>query len=388
MILQYIYNSLRLNLPKSIKFHNITGYPYSESSENLNRAPRTYSWKADELSIYCQLFDASANPTCTRLAPPRDWIGLNGAEVKVLDCQEDKTMVEVRVPKSIVDNNLSLLRSSGAMSREDIYRMLDKGPWVLAFDLSNAFSKLTNDLQLALGLNLNQTRHIISHCPYLLAQYCRYKGRDVCATVCVLNEVGYTNDTTFLVDDIMRFPSILATPPERLRGWISVLQRFGVAMEPHLFGKMLRRATFMFQLDPPYVSEMFDNTGNEKPSSSVVYEAASILSVLDSLNVPDLDKVIRTQPSILLCDKKEIEQRIQFLLRIFSHYSIELKYKRNSFAFPKFDDDSESSSDFSSDDELIKADFAFKNKDTLELFHDLLLTYPAALSIEYEYVFF
>lgn len=37
-----------------------------------------------------------------------------------------------------------------------------------------------------------QAVHIVSHCPYLIAQYARYKGRDVFATAKALMDVGYT----------------------------------------------------------------------------------------------------------------------------------------------------------------------------------------------------
>lgn len=38
-------------------------------------------------------------------------------------------------------------------------------------------------LQSSLGVTSAQFVHILSHCPYLLAQCCRYKGRDLHATV-------------------------------------------------------------------------------------------------------------------------------------------------------------------------------------------------------------
>ena len=40
--------------------------------------------------------------------------------------------------------------------------------------------------QVSLGVTPSQFVHIVSHCPYLLAQYCRYKGRDLHATVLAL----------------------------------------------------------------------------------------------------------------------------------------------------------------------------------------------------------
>ena len=73
-----------------------------------------------------------------------------------------------------------------------------------------------------MGLNQSQSVHVISHCPFLLAQYCRYKGRDVLSTAKALKEVGYSSVN--LIEDIMRFPTILSAPPDRVRGWMSLLQ--------------------------------------------------------------------------------------------------------------------------------------------------------------------
>ena len=57
--------------------------------------------------------------------------------------------------------------------------------------------------------------HVVSHCPYLIAQYAHYKGRDVYATARALLDAGYTLPK--LVQEVMRFPSMLATPPDRIR---------------------------------------------------------------------------------------------------------------------------------------------------------------------------
>lgn len=46
--------------------------------------------------------------------------------------------------------------------------------------------------QTDLGFTQSQAVHIVSHCPYLIAQYARYKGRDVFATARALIDVGYT----------------------------------------------------------------------------------------------------------------------------------------------------------------------------------------------------
>jgi hypothetical protein len=124
------------------------------------------------------------------------------------------SVIEVAVSREFAENSLATLRNKG-FSREDIFRMLDKGPWVLAFDISSALSPLFDSLKNDLGLSQSQAVHIISHCPYLIAQYAHYKGRDLFATAKALLDVGYTMPR--LVSDIMRFPSMLAAPPDRIR---------------------------------------------------------------------------------------------------------------------------------------------------------------------------
>jgi S-adenosylmethionine hydrolase len=47
-------------------------------------------------------------------------------------------------------------------------------------------------LQNDLGLSRTQSVHVVSHCPYLIAQYSRYKGRDIFATASAFLDVGYT----------------------------------------------------------------------------------------------------------------------------------------------------------------------------------------------------
>ena len=101
-------------------------------------------------------------------------------------------------------------------SNEDLYRMLDKGPWILAFS-TKSLKKLTNDLKNDIGFNNSAVRHILSHCPYLVAQYARFPGRDVYASAAALLDSGY--ESSRLIQDCIRFPSILASPPDRIRGW-------------------------------------------------------------------------------------------------------------------------------------------------------------------------
>ena len=55
---------------------------------------------------------------------------------------------------------------------------------------------------------------------------------------------------------IMRFPSMLAAPPDRLLGWRALLQAHGVAGSR--FGRLMRKAPYMFYVNPP---QLFDSCG-------------------------------------------------------------------------------------------------------------------------------
>ncbi len=59
------------------------------------------------------------------------------------------SILEISVNRKQVDESLRFLRMNG-FRKQDLYRMLDKGPWILAFDLSNPLSKLLFDLQVFL----------------------------------------------------------------------------------------------------------------------------------------------------------------------------------------------------------------------------------------------
>lgn len=287
---------------------------------------RTYTWEKDELLISCNL-TALANPTCTRLIPPITWMSASGSRCKVLHSNPftpasmDDSIIEIGVVKDLAEGSLSALRMQG-FKREDIYRMLDKGPWVLAFDVSKTLPKLMSDLESDLYLNRTEAVHVVSHCPFLIAQYTRYKGRDVYTTVHSLLEVGY--DRATLMDDIMRFPSMLAAPPDRLKGWMALLGSFNVAKESGLFGKLLKRAPFMFYINPPSIwnfgeedEEDLTDDVSTTASAFVVTGALRVLQHLSTLQLPDLDKVVRTQPYILLCSEEEVVKRCNFLLNLF-----------------------------------------------------------------------
>ena len=103
---------------------------------------------------------ALTNPTCTRLEPPVTWLAASGSRVKVTRSSDEEefhdgnikekvsstSVIEVGVPRSFAEASLRTLRNKG-FAREDIYRMLEKGPWVLAFDIPNALPRLFQGLE-------------------------------------------------------------------------------------------------------------------------------------------------------------------------------------------------------------------------------------------------
>jgi hypothetical protein len=126
----------------------------TQNSRRIASARRTYNWQAEELVISFNMTNI-ANPSCTRLQPPLKWLASSGAKLKVLhECsdtgeitQESKcSKVEVSVSRKFAESSLNTLRNYG-FGREDIYRMLDKGPWTLVFDISTALPRLFANLQ-------------------------------------------------------------------------------------------------------------------------------------------------------------------------------------------------------------------------------------------------
>lgn len=108
-----------------------------------------------------------------------------------------------------------------------------------------------------------------------------------------------------------------------IRGWRSLLEGFGIAKDPTLFGKMLKRAPFMYYLNPPKVgdedlSHVVDINASTTASGFVTYGALKVLELLSMQRFPDLDKIIRTQPSILLVDVNEVSARATFLYNLFA----------------------------------------------------------------------
>ena len=99
---------------------------------------------------------------------------------------------------------------------------------------------------------------------------------------------------------------------------MSLLVGFGIANEPRLFGKMLKRAPFMLYMNPPRIGDEDLSAGSEGDvSGGVAYGALKVLQLLKAQNFPDLDKIVRTQPSILLVEALEVGARATFLSNLF-----------------------------------------------------------------------
>jgi hypothetical protein len=78
----------------------------------------------------------------------------------------------------------------------------------------------------------------------------------------------------------------------------------------------------MFYVNAPKLqdddlSHVVDSDVSATASGFVAYGALSVLQLLKSQNFPDLDKLVRTQPLILLVDTSEVKQRAEFLVNLF-----------------------------------------------------------------------
>lgn len=85
---------------------------------------------------------------------------------------------------------------------------------------------------------------------------------------------------------------------------------------------MLKRSPFMFYVNAPKIgdedlSHVVDRDVSATASGFVAYGALSVLQLLSAQNFPDLDKLVRTQPSILLVDTSEVKLRAEFLVNLF-----------------------------------------------------------------------
>ena len=104
---------------------------------------------------------------------------------------------------------------------------------------------------------------------------------------------------------------------------MSLLNGFGIAENPSLFGKMLKKAPFMLYVNAPQVTddnfpERIHSEDSTADSGFVAYGPLYVLQLLRAQNFPDLDKIVRSQPSILLVDSTELRARINFLSNLFS----------------------------------------------------------------------
>jgi hypothetical protein len=118
---------------------------------------RTFKWKAEELVISFNM-TKSGNPCSAKLEPPLTWLESPGLKLEILQSSlgfsskeevsltSDSSMMKVYVCRKTAESSLNILKKQG-FGREDIYRMLDKGPWALAFDLSSALPRLFSNLQ-------------------------------------------------------------------------------------------------------------------------------------------------------------------------------------------------------------------------------------------------
>ena len=118
---------------------------------------RTFKWKAGELVISFNVTKFE-NPCSGKLGPPLTWLKSPALKVEVLQSTlgfssaeelsliSDSTVIKVYVCRKVAESSLNALKRIG-FAREDIYRMLEKGPWALAFDLSSVLPRLFASLQ-------------------------------------------------------------------------------------------------------------------------------------------------------------------------------------------------------------------------------------------------
>lgn len=90
-----------------------------------------------------------------------------------------------------------------------------------------------------------------------------------------------------------------------------------------MFGKMLKKAPYMLHLDAPSTAEekrnamsRVEHRDTATSSDHIAFNALRILQLLSSLDLPDLDKVMRTQPLLLLADIQEVNARVDFLFTL------------------------------------------------------------------------
>lgn len=90
-----------------------------------------------------------------------------------------------------------------------------------------------------------------------------------------------------------------------------------------MFGKMLKKAPYMLHLDAPSTAEekrnaisRVEHRNTATSGNHIACNSLQILQLLSSLDLPDLDKVVRSQPLLLLADIQEVNARVDFLLTL------------------------------------------------------------------------
>lgn len=177
---------------------NLDAFQYDRRRGSISslHARKRFILGEKEIIISCVVSKFS-NPSSTRLVPPITWLTSSGSRVKVLhsvtkpgiptsslppsssssssndslDIERfevsslsntiDKaqaikrdsgvvqsSVLEISVPRKRIDETLMNLRANG-FKKQDIYRMLDKGPWTLAFDVPGPLTKLLADLEVS-----------------------------------------------------------------------------------------------------------------------------------------------------------------------------------------------------------------------------------------------
>lgn len=142
-------------------------------SQNYPEKGKTqYKQGVKEIVISCNITKVM-KASSTRLVPPISWLTASGSKVKVVHASDDvklsassrrlsksikrspqttdatpirTSILEISVNREMVDRSLDSLRQNG-FQKDDIYRMVDKGPWILSIDLRHGISKLFSDLQ-------------------------------------------------------------------------------------------------------------------------------------------------------------------------------------------------------------------------------------------------
>jgi hypothetical protein len=84
---------------------------------------------------------------------------------------------------------------------------------------------------------------------------------------------------------------------------------------------MLKKAPYMLHVDAPHIagekrSPVSRIEDYDTDSDHVACNALMVLQLLSSLDLPDLDKVVRTQPLLLLADIQEVNARVDFLVNL------------------------------------------------------------------------